>query len=92
MDDELPTTRLGGIKGADSAALGAIVPPQSAPRAAQVDDEESLVPGAVFDLRPATAEKPWFTSLAAESDQAGVANEPLGAQEPEFPHGDDEAL
>jgi hypothetical protein len=29
--------------------------------------------------------KPWFTSLAAESDQAGVANDPPDAQEPQFP-------
>ena len=92
MDDERSTDRLGGLEGADAAALGAEPPPQSAPEAAQVDDEENLVPGATFGLHPATAEKPWFTSLAAESDQAGVANEPPDAQEPEFPHQDDDAL
>jgi hypothetical protein len=92
MDDERSTDRLGGLEGADAAALGAEPPPESAPEAAQVDDEENLVPGATFGLHPATADKPWFTSLAAESDQAGVANEPPDAQEPEFPHQDDEAL
>lgn len=92
MDDERSTDRLGGLEGADAAALGAESPPQSAPAAAQVDDEENLVPGATFGLHAATADKPWFTSLAAESDQAGVGNEPLDAQEPEFPHADDEAL
>jgi hypothetical protein len=92
MDDERSTDRLGGLEGADAAALGAESPPQSAPAAAQVDDEENLVPGATFGLHAATADKPWFTSLAAESDQAGVANEPPDAQEAEFPHQDDEAL
>lgn len=93
MDDERSAAdRLGGIEGADAAALGIEPPPASAPEAAQVDDEETLVPGATFGLHPATEAKPWFTSLAAESEQAGVANDPLDAQEPEFPHEDDEAL
>jgi hypothetical protein len=92
MDDERSTEGLGGLEGADAAALGAEPLPESAPTAAQVDDAENLVPGATFGLHPATADKPWFISLAAESDQAGVGNEPLDAQEPEFPHEDDEAL
>jgi hypothetical protein len=93
MDDERSAAdRLGGLEGTDAAALGAESPPESAPEAARVDDEENLVPGATFGLHPATEAKPWFTSLAAESDQAGVANDPLDAQEPEFPHEDDEAL
>lgn len=92
MDDERFVERLGGLEGADTAALGAEPPPESAPKTAQADDEEHLLPGATFGLHPATADKPWFTSLAAESEQAGVANEPLDAQEPEFPHEDDEAL
>jgi hypothetical protein len=93
MDDERSAAdKLGGLEGADAAALGTEAPPRSAPEAAQVDAEENLVPGATFGLHPATADKPWFSSLAAESEQAGVANEPLDAQEPEFPHEDDEAL
>jgi hypothetical protein len=93
MDDERSAAgKLGGIEGADGAALGIEPPPPPAPEAAHVDDDENLVPGATFGLHPATEAKPWFTSLAAESDQAGVANEPLDAQEREFPHEDDEAL
>ena len=93
MDDPRSTTdRLGGLEGADEGALGTAPAPQSAPEAAQVDDEENLVPGATFGLHPATEDKPWFTSLAAESDQAGVANDPPDAQEPEFPHADDDAV
>lgn len=77
--------RLGGLEGADAAALGTDAPPESAPPGAQVDDEERLVPGAGFDDVARDTSKPWFTSLAAESDQAGVANDPPDAQEPQFP-------
>ena len=77
--------RLAGIEGADDAALGVTPPPQPAPEAAEVDDDESLVPGATFGDRVPTESKPWFTSLAAESDQAGVANDPPDAQDPQFP-------
>lgn len=83
-DKRSATDRMGGLEGADSAALAAD-PPESAPPAAQVDDEERLVPGAGFDEVPRDTAKPWFTSLAAESEQAGVANDPPDAQEPEFP-------
>lgn len=65
------------IEGADDAALGTAPPPESAPPGARIDDAEHHVPGPTFD-GPATAEKPWSTSLAAESDQAGVANEQPG--------------
>jgi hypothetical protein len=93
MDDPRSAAeKLGGLEGTDSAALGTEPPPESAPDAARVDDEENLVPGATFGLRPATDDKPWFTSLAAESDQAGVGNDAPDAQEGEFPHEDDEAL
>jgi hypothetical protein len=93
MDDPRSAAeKLGGLEGTDSAALGTQPPPQPAPETARVEDEENLVPGAHFGDRPATDAKPWFTSLAAESDQAGVANDPAGAQEPQFPHEDDEAL
>ena len=84
--------RLSGIEGADDAALGITPPPESAPPAAEVDDEENLVPGATFGDRVPTEAKPWFTSLAAESDQAGVANDDPDAQPPQFPTEDDEAL
>ncbi len=82
--------KLAGIEGTDEGALGMGEPPESAPDAAEVDDAENLVPGATFADRPATGDKPWFTSLAAESDQAGVANDPPDAQEPEFPSRDEE--
>ncbi|MDQ3688557.1 MAG: hypothetical protein M3406_00690 [Chloroflexota bacterium] len=77
--------RLGGLEGADAAALGTDAPPQSAPPGAQVHAEEQLVPGAGFDRVRRDQAKPWFTSLAAGSSQAGVANDPADAQEPEFP-------
>jgi hypothetical protein len=82
----------GAIEGADPAALGITPPPQPPSPAAQVDDSEELVPGAIFgDLLP-DEPKPWFTSLAAESDQAGVANDHSEEQARHFPYGDDEAL
>jgi hypothetical protein len=90
MDDRRSTVdKLGGLDGADAAALGTGAPPESAPPGAAVDDDEQLVPGAHFDDTPRDQAKPWFTSLAAESEQAGVANEPPDAQEPQFPSEDD---
>jgi hypothetical protein len=90
MDDKRSVTeRLGGIEGADPAALGVDQPPESAPAGAGVSDEEHLVPGADFAAEVADEVKPWSTSLAAESDQAGVANDPIEEQEPQFPESDD---
>lgn len=86
MDDKRSAVeRLGGLEGADAAALGTDTPPESAPPGAEVVDEEALVPGAGFDEVPRDQSKPWFTSLAAESPQAGVGNDPPDAQEPELP-------
>ncbi len=86
MDDKRSTTdRLGGLEGADAAALGVDAAPESAPPGARVDDEERLVPGASFDDMPRDQSKPWFTSLSAASEQAGVANDAPEAQEPQFP-------
>jgi hypothetical protein len=86
MDDKRSTAdRLDGLEGADLAALGIDAAPESAPPGAKVDDEERLVPGADFDNVRRDQSKPWFTSLAAESSQAGVANEPADAQEPHDP-------
>ncbi|HEX7172491.1 MAG TPA: hypothetical protein VF365_07790 [Candidatus Limnocylindria bacterium] len=79
------------IEGADSAAIGTGPTPQSAPPGARVDDAEHHVPGPTFD-GPGRASKPWSTSLAAESSQAGVANDPADAQDPQYPSGDDEAI
>lgn len=74
-----------GLEGADAAAMGTDGPVESAPPGAQVVDEERTVPGAGSgDLVPDKA-KPWFTSLAAASDQAGVGNEDPDAQDPESP-------
>ena len=80
------TDRLGGLEGAAAAALGTGDPPAPAPPGATVDADERLVPGADHDLMNRRDEaKPWFSSLAAKSDQAGVANDPPDAQEPQFP-------
>lgn len=64
-------------------------PPEPAPLGASVEDSEHLVPGPNFGDRVADEAKPWFTSLAAESDQAGVANDEPDVQEPQFPTADD---
>lgn len=86
--DELDT-----IEGADDGALGTGPAPESAPPGAEVSGEEHLVPGADFDTRRhGDEEKPWFTTLAFDSDQAGVGNDPPDAQEPLYPDDDDEAL
>lgn len=82
--------RLGGIEGSDDGALGTGPPPESAPEGAELSGEEHLVPGASFDERRRDEAKPWFTSLAAESEQAGVANDPPDAQEPHYPVTDEE--
>ena len=74
-DDELAA-----IEGADPAALGISEPPESAPPGAAVDDAEEHVPGAAHD-GPGRAVKPWASSLAADSTQAGVANDPPGDDE-----------
>ena len=86
MDDKRSSIdSLGGLEGADAAALGTDPPPEPAPPGAVVDDDERLVPGAHFDDVRRDQAKPWFTSLAAGSEQAGVANDPPDAQEPQFP-------
>jgi hypothetical protein len=81
--------RLEAIEGADPAALGTTPPPEPGPADAQEPVREGRFPGPVFGERVAREAKPWFTSLAAESGQAGVANDPPDAQEPEFPDQDD---
>lgn len=91
MDERRPVDDLGAIEGTDAGALGTAPAPETAPPGAQVSDAEHLVPGASFDDdRHAEESKPWFTSLAAESHQAGVGNEPADAQEPQFPAEDDD--
>lgn len=79
--------RLPAIEGADRGALGLDPPPEPAPPGASVDPGEHLVPGADFADRLPTEAKPWFTSLAADSHQAGVANDPGDAQDPAVPAG-----
>ena len=86
MDDKRDVTdRLGGLEGADAAGLGAGDPPVPAPPGATVDADERLVPGADHALDRHDEAKPWFTSLAAKSEQAGVGNDPPDTQEPQFP-------
>ena len=77
MDERSADDGPAAIDGADDAALGTTAPPEPAPPGAEVDATERRVPGPTFD-GPGRAEKPWSTSLAAESDQAGVANEQAG--------------
>jgi hypothetical protein len=67
---------LGSLEGADRAALGLDPAPQPASPAAQVDPSETALPGPKFGDQPATAAKPWYTSLAAESDEAEIGAEP----------------
>lgn len=93
MDKDRSTAdRLEGIDGVEDGALGTSPPPEAAPPGAQVSDAEHLVPGAGYDRHRPNEAKPWFTTLAAESDQAGVGNDPADAQEPLYPADDDEAL
>ncbi len=93
MDDKRSASeRLGAIEGADDGALGLTPPPEAPGPGAQVEDDEELVPGATFGDRPADQSKPWFTTLAAESGQAGVANDHPLEQDRQFPQGDDEAV
>lgn len=89
-DERSPTEKLGGLEGTDAGALGIGPRPESAPDSVELERGGDLVPGADFGRHPATGDKPWFTSLAAESDQAGVANDPPDAQEPEFPTPDED--
>lgn len=90
-DEQRQVERLDVIDGADAGSLGIDDPPASAPPGAVVDPGESRVPGAPKD-GPGHEAKPWNTSLAADSEQAGVANDPPDAQEPQYPAGDDEAI
>lgn len=93
MDDKGPVSdRLRPIEGADDGALGVTPPPEPPSPAASVDGSEELVPGARFGDRLPTEPKPWFTSLAYEAGQAGVANEPGDVQDRQYPQGDDDAV
>ena len=84
MDDPRSAAdRLEAIEGADAGALGVTPPPEPAPPDAQEPVDEQRIPGATHGDQMADELKPWFTSLAAESDQAGVANDPPDAQEPD---------
>ena len=84
MDDpRSPADRLRAIEGADEGALGLKPPPEPAPLDAQEPVEEHVVPGSADGKRVPDANKPWFTSLAAESEGAGVANDAPEAQPPD---------
>jgi hypothetical protein len=82
-DERSAADRLKAIEGADAGALGVTPPPETVPPDAQEPVDENLVPGATYGDRVHDEAKPWFTSLAAESDQAGVANDAPDAQEPD---------
>jgi hypothetical protein len=79
-DKERQLEDLDVIEGADAGALGIDEPPTSAPPGAAVDAGVTHVPGAPMD-GPGHEAKPWYTSPAAERDQAGVAHAPPGEQE-----------
>lgn len=82
MDERRPDdTAPDVIDGTDAAALGTAPPPESAPPGARVEEAETHVPGPTFD-GPGRTEKPWSSSLAADSAQAGVANEPDPTADP----------
>jgi hypothetical protein len=70
------TGPMGSIAGADRAGLGLDAEPETAPSGAQVDPSESELPGPDFGTFPTTAEKPWETTLATKSDDAGIGAEP----------------
>ena len=92
MDDKRgDTDGLDVIEGADAGSLGTDDPPASAPPGARVDASETHLPGPKFD-EPIREAKPWASSLAAESSQAGVGNMPLDEIEPQYPESDDEAF
>jgi hypothetical protein len=76
-DQETPDA----VDGIDPAALGTAPPPESAPPGARVDEAETHVPGPTYD-GPGRVAKPWSSSLAADSSQAGVANEPDATPDP----------
>lgn len=80
-----PIDRLNVVEGADAASLGVAPAPQSAPAEAQPGDDGRLPPGADFDSTPNDERKPWSTSLAAKSEQAGVGNDRPDQQEPRYP-------
>jgi hypothetical protein len=67
---------MGSITGVDRAALGLDAQPVEAPPSAEVDAAQTRVPGPAFGDWPATAEKPWQTSMATENDEAGIGSEP----------------
>ena len=91
MDDPRSAAdRLKAIEGADAGALGITPPPEPASTDAQEPVDEHRVPGATYGDRIPDEAKPWFTSLAAESDQAGVANDAPDAQERDSPDPDEE--
>jgi hypothetical protein len=85
-DNDRRADRLDAIEGADAAALGLTPQPEPAPPGAQVDDAEHLVPGADWEQSHPDEPKPWQTTLAARSAQAGVANDPPDAQPPLYPN------
>jgi hypothetical protein len=89
-DPRSPADRLDATEGAD-AALGTTPPPEQLPPDAQEPVDMHLVPGATHGDRIADEAKPWFTSLAAESEQAGVANDAPDAQAPDTLDPDAEA-
>ncbi|HET8570396.1 MAG TPA: hypothetical protein VFN14_00715 [Candidatus Limnocylindria bacterium] len=70
------TGPMGSIEGADRAGLGIDAEPEPAPVAAQVDPSKTHVPGPAWGDLPATDRKPWQTTLATKSDDAGIGAKP----------------
>lgn len=65
------TGPLGSIAGTDAGALGTGGTQRLDSPRASVEESEKPAPAHAQE-RPATEAKPWFTSLAFNSDQAGV--------------------
>lgn len=87
------TGPLGSIAGTDAGALGTGGTQRLDPARASVEEAEKPAL-AHAEERPATEAKPWFTSLAFHSDQAGVmADQPPleGWDENDPRRGDDDS-
>jgi hypothetical protein len=69
------------IAGTDAGALGIGGTQRTDPPSADAAPSRPAPPAA-FDPNEARESKPWFTSLAARSEQAGVANAPAEPVDP----------
>ena len=71
----------GTIPGADRAALGMTPPAGLEPTTAQVDPTSFETPAAFDQAEAVRQAKPWSTSLAYQSPQAGVDADEVGDEQ-----------